>query len=80
MVTLKAGRPYGSQSTRFEFVAALGECKALAHLDLSGNELGDEGTRRLAEVLKECKALAHLDLSHNGIGDEGAGRLGAALG
>eukprot|EP00961_Rhodomonas_salina_P169520 2284079-Rhodomonas_salina.1 len=76
MVTLKAGGPYGSQSTRFECVGALEECKALAHLDLSSNELGAEGAGRLAEVLKGCKALAHLGLRYNQIGAEGAGRLG----
>eukprot|EP00961_Rhodomonas_salina_P271378 3667081-Rhodomonas_salina.1 len=76
MVTLKAGRPLGSQSMRFEWERALEECKALAHLDLSRNEIGNEGVRRLGVVLGECTALAHLDLSHNRIGAEGAGRLG----
>ncbi len=52
----------------------LGECKALAHLDLSSNEIGDEGAGRLAGVLGLCKALAHLDLSYNEIWEEGAGR------
>eukprot|EP00961_Rhodomonas_salina_P106094 1428960-Rhodomonas_salina.1 len=47
----------------------------LAHLDLSFNQIGDEGAGRRAEVLGECKALAHLDLRGNQIGDEGAGRL-----
>jgi len=51
----------------------LGECKALAHLDLSRNGIGDEGAGILGEVLRDSKTLAHLDLSSNDIGDEGAG-------
>eukprot|EP00961_Rhodomonas_salina_P217196 2934651-Rhodomonas_salina.1 len=44
MVTLKAeGRPYGTERMRFECVGALEECKALAHLDLSWNQIGAEG-------------------------------------
>ena len=35
-------------------VGVLGECKALAHLDLSGNQIGDEGQGRLAGVLRKC--------------------------
>ena len=57
----------------------LGECKALAHLDLSFNLIGVEGAGRLAGVLGGCKALAHLDLSGNQIGDEGQGRLAGVL-
>eukprot|EP00961_Rhodomonas_salina_P171746 2316076-Rhodomonas_salina.1 len=58
----------------------LGECKALAHLDLSGNEIGAEGAGVLAGVLGECKALNHLFASENGIGDEGMRRLAGVLG
>eukprot|EP00961_Rhodomonas_salina_P053190 713422-Rhodomonas_salina.1 len=54
---------------------ALGECKALPHLDLSANAICAEGAGRLAGVLGSCTALAHLDLSYNTIGAEGAGRL-----
>jgi len=39
------------------------QCKALSHLDLSSNGIGDEGAGRLAGALGECKALSHLDLS-----------------
>eukprot|EP00961_Rhodomonas_salina_P092681 1247284-Rhodomonas_salina.1 len=55
-------------------------CKALAHLDLSGNMLGDAGAGRLAGVLGECKGLAHLDLRQNMLGAEGAEKLAGALG
>ena len=46
----------------------MGECKALSHLDLSGNGIEAEGAGRLAGALGECKALSHLDLSQNRIG------------
>eukprot|EP00961_Rhodomonas_salina_P242004 3269221-Rhodomonas_salina.1 len=45
-----------------------GECKALAHLDLELNRVGDEGAGRLADALGECKALAHLNLTCAGTG------------
>ena len=54
---------------------ALRQCRTLAHLDLRGNSIGDEGAGRLAGVLGECKALAHLDLSGTSIGNEGAAGL-----
>jgi len=46
------------------------------HLDLSYNNIRDEGAGRLAAVLPRCTLLAHLDV--NGIGAEGAGRFRAA--
>ena len=55
----------------------LAQCASLAHLDLSVNEIGDEGAGRLAAVLGQCASLAHLDLGGNGIGSEGAERLAA---
>jgi hypothetical protein len=35
----------------------LGQCRALAHLDLSQNGIRDSGTQRLAGVLAQCPAL-----------------------
>eukprot|EP00961_Rhodomonas_salina_P029703 400010-Rhodomonas_salina.1 len=61
-------------------LAVLGECKGLAHLDLSHNCIDDQGAEVLAGVLRECKALAHLDLMENEIGAEGAGKLAEVLG
>eukprot|EP00961_Rhodomonas_salina_P282240 3813531-Rhodomonas_salina.3 len=58
----------------------LGLCKALAHLDLRKNDLGDLGARRVAGVLGSCKALAHLDLSCNAIGSEAVRLLAGVLG
>eukprot|EP00961_Rhodomonas_salina_P152837 2056960-Rhodomonas_salina.4 len=48
----------------------LGECKALAHLDLSRNRIDAEGAGRVAVSLVGSQALAHLDLSDNRIGAE----------
>ena len=39
----------------------LGQCGALAHLNLRGNRIGADGAGRLAGVLGQCGALAHLD-------------------
>ena len=58
----------------------LGQCSALATLDLGYNYIGDEGAGRLAGVLGQCSALATLNLGGNFIGDEGAGRLAGVLG
>ena len=57
----------------------LAQCPALAHLNLSHNEIGANGAGRLAGVLTQCRALAHLNLSGNRLGDDGAGMLAAML-
>jgi Ran GTPase-activating protein (RanGAP) involved in mRNA processing and transport len=58
----------------------LGQCPALAHLDLSGNGIGPDGAKSLAGVLGQCTALMHLDLSGNHIGPAGAESLAGVLG
>jgi hypothetical protein len=58
----------------------LAQCRALVHLDLSGNRIGPEGAESLAGVLGQCAALAHLDLCHNDIGEAGAESLAGVLG
>ena len=35
----------------------LGQCQALAHLNLSNNEIGPDGSESLARVLDQCTAL-----------------------
>ena len=41
----------------------LGQCPALAHLDLSRNSaFGAPGAGRLAGVLGQCRGLVHLNL------------------
>ena len=52
---------------------------ALAHLDLSGNALGDAGAVALAAALHANTALTLLGLHANGVGDEGAAALATAL-
>ena len=56
----------------------LGQCAALAHLDLADNYIGADGAGRLAGVLGQCGALAHLDLTCNYIGAFGASELRAS--
>ncbi|HSK03948.1 MAG TPA: hypothetical protein VK932_21995 [Kofleriaceae bacterium] len=53
--------------------AKLPTLTGLTALDLSGNEIGSEGTRVLAALTR----LTSLDLSHNHIGDDGARALAA---
>jgi len=68
----------------------LGQCPALAHLDLWNNQIGDArngvvvnpphpGTERLLGVLAQCPALAHLNLGINRIGEAGAEWLAGVL-
>ena len=52
---------------------------ALKELDLSRNEIGDEGACELAKMLQANTALKELNLSGNRIGDEGACELAKML-
>jgi len=45
----------------------LGQCTALAHLNLRKNKIGSAGAESLAGVLAQCASLAHLILG-NGSG------------
>jgi hypothetical protein len=63
-----------------ERLEVLAQCTALAHLDLSYNQLGAAGAERLAGVLGQCAALTHLNLKENAIGAGGAERLAGVLG
>jgi Ran GTPase-activating protein (RanGAP) involved in mRNA processing and transport len=60
--------------------AVLGQCPALAHLDLSKNRIRETGAESLARVLGQCPALAHLNLGSNDIGAVGAESLAGVLG
>jgi len=53
----------------------LPQCKALAHLNLWGNQIGPNGAKSLAGVLPQCQTLAHLYLHANKIGPDGAKAL-----
>ena len=57
----------------------LGQCTALAHLNLRINEIGPAGAQSLAGVLGQCAELAHLDLCQNSIGPDGAESLAGVL-
>jgi hypothetical protein len=48
---------WGSAQRWLTYISA-----ALAHLDLSYNEIGDAGAESLAGVLTQCRELTHLDL------------------
>ncbi len=57
----------------------LAQCRALVHLDLSGNEIGPVGAESFAGVLAQFAALAHLNLDDNEIGDAGIQSLAGVL-
>ena len=52
-------------------VGVLAQCPSLAHLILSYNAIGAEGSGTLAGVLPQCPALFRLSLGGNPLGDEG---------
>eukprot|EP00961_Rhodomonas_salina_P185406 2503259-Rhodomonas_salina.1 len=62
---LKVAVKWRRQPPRLICIGSLGF--ALAHLDLSLNQIGAVGAGRLSGMLEVCKALGHLDLSHNKI-------------
>jgi hypothetical protein len=62
-----------------ELVKALKINKSLTSLDLSANDLTDEGVSRLAAVLLTHRTLNKLVLEDNHFGDEGAGELSNVL-
>lgn len=53
--------------------------RALVHVILDENNLGDPGVRLLAEVLKENRSLRQVDLDRNGISDLGGNDIMGAL-
>lgn len=55
------------------------DLNALRLLDLSNNNLGDEGATRIAEVLPQNTTLIRLNLNYNKIGFKGARKLWAGL-
>ena len=59
--------------------SALGCASPLVALDLSGNELGDEGAEALGAALGAASSLTSLDLHYNYIRPLGAHALAAAL-
>lgn len=53
--------------------------KIITKLNLHGNEIGDQGTKAIAEALRDNYAITKFDLSHNRIGAEGAKALADAF-
>ena len=51
----------------------------LNNLDLTGNDIGDDGAKAIAEALKVNPVLTTLDLHNNLIGAEGAKAIAEAL-
>jgi hypothetical protein len=68
---------YGSTA---RLAAALPECRVLQVLDLTANNVKEEGARLLAEALPRAVALRELTLGSNAVGDSKAEKLAAALG
>ncbi|XP_069503924.1 MHC class II transactivator isoform X3 [Ambystoma mexicanum] len=65
-----------------KLVRLLPAFSSLQHLDLdglSGNNIGDKGAEKLAEVFPELPWLETLDLSQNGISDLGVKKMAHAL-
>jgi len=62
-----------------DIVWILKSTKLVTQLDLTGNKIGDEGAKALAEVLKTKVVLNEINLGKNNIGNEGAKGIGEAL-
>jgi hypothetical protein len=60
-------------------VIASGAAPKLRKLELSEDDIGDEGTRALAKALPSAMALKELDLNTCGIGDNGVRALAGVL-
>jgi hypothetical protein len=54
-------------------------CPKLVKLDLSVNNIGDDGAKQIADALKDNRSLKHLCLLDNKIGDDGAKAIADAL-
>ncbi len=55
------------------------ECMPLVHLDLSYNEVTDNGVHTLVQRLRQCLCLEHLNLGHNQLTDGSALMLSIAV-
>lgn len=57
----------------------LPKCERLEHLDLTGNQLANGGTIKIASVITNCMRLKHLGLAANRIADDGAVEIASSL-
>ena len=62
-----------------ELAAVMCASGSLAHLDLGGNKIGDEGAKAIAAGVAASGSLTHLELQGNEIGNEGAKALAAGV-
>ncbi len=58
---------------------ALGKKRDFCGLELGGNNLGDDGAKKLAALLEKAPKLRWLGLSSNNIGDEGVAALADSI-
>ncbi|XP_068459041.1 protein NLRC5 isoform X2 [Clinocottus analis] len=58
---------------------SLGTAPDLTSLDLSSNQLGSSGLRKLLDFLPHLRSIQEIDASNNGIGKERVGMLAGAL-
>ena len=67
LVDLKLGSIQMNDEDAHFFARHLPQYPALTrlHIDISGNEFQDDGTRALARVLPQCQELLHLDMGGN---------------
>jgi len=65
---------------RFEqFIEALKVNTTLIKIDLSANQLGNDGAKYIADVLKVNTTLKSLDIGYNEFGDAGVSYIAEAL-
>ena len=55
------------------------EVRTLQKLDLSNNNLSDDGVATISDGLKTNRTLLELNISHNGIEDNGAQKVAKAI-
>lgn len=66
-------------ATDIHHMAGPGECKDLREVDLSMNDVGDDGAGKVAVALREWRHVCSLMMKSNVIGPKGAGRIAEAL-
>jgi hypothetical protein len=57
--------PWNRSGGAEKLAGVLAQCTALAHLDLSWNQIGDRDGQRLARVMTQCPSLTYLNLRGN---------------
>ena len=60
-------------------ITLLPDLLCCTQLNLSGNNMGAEGAKPLADALRVCPSLTHVDVRSNNIAGDGASQLSAAV-